>query len=180
MKYSGFMPKATKIIAGITCGVLVILAVTPVKAQPKQAQVAPSVKLDIGSLAPGDGLGEDDAPLLQLSAALKRSPKVRFFRLNWEFTMGSFGSVSTALYDRLKHTLRFHYAYGHNAAGNPKDNGDSHLIFTGVTEAVISRAAKAHAKEVQIDDRGYILDLTRFGCVSHVLCSPSPKQRSHR
>lgn len=171
---------STKIITAMTCGMLVTLAVTSVKAQPKQAQAVPSVKLDIGSLEPGGGIGEDDVPLLQLSAALKSHPKTRFLRLNWYLSLFSFGSTSVVLYDRLKHTLRFDYAYGHNAGGNPKDTGESHLLFTGVTEAIISRAAKAHAKDVTSDDKGYIPDLTRFGCVSHVLRSPSPKLRSHR
>lgn len=178
MRYSGVMPKATKIIAALTCGMLVIFAVTPVKAQPKQAQAAQPLKLDIGSLDPDGGMGADNAPLRQLSTALKGHPKTRFFRLNWDFSLFSFGSTSVVLYDRSKHTLRFDYVYGHNAGGNPKDTGESHLLFTGVTEAVISRAAKAHAKDATADDKGYIPDLTRFGCVSHVLRSPSPKPRS--
>ena len=172
------MAKATKVITAITCGTLAILAVTPVKAQPKQAQDVPSVKLDIGTLAPGGSPGDTNVVLPRLSAALKRSPKARFFRLNWNFDLFSFGSTSVILYDRLKHTLRFDYTYGHNAAGNPKDNGVSRLLFTGVTEAIISRAAKTHTKDIDSDDKAYILDLTQFGCVSHVLRSPTPKRRS--
>ena len=177
MRYANFTSTASRIIPATTCGMLIIFGCHPVTAQPKQAQAMPSVKLDIGSLAP-DGVGSDDAPLLQLSAALKRSPGIRFFRLNWDFSMFSFGSISAVLYDRVEHTLRFHYVYGHNGGGNPKDNGENHLLFTGVTEAMISQAAKAHAKDTYTDDKGHIPDLTRFGCVSHVLRSPSPKHRS--
>ncbi len=178
MIYFDYMPKAKEIITAIACGMLFALAVTSVKAQPKPMRAVPFVKLDVGSLPTDGGLGADDAPLLQLSAALKHFPNARFFRLNWDFSSFSFGSTSVVLYDRMKQTLRFDYSYGHNAGGNPKDNGESHLLYTGVTETIISRAANAHAKEFNSDDKGYILDLTRFGCVSHVLRSPSPKPRS--
>ncbi len=180
MRYSGVTRKASQTIAAITCAMLLIFECHTIKAQPKQTQTVPSVKLDIGTLTPGGSPGDTNVVLPRLSAALKRSPKARFFRLNWDFDLFSFGSTSIILYDRLKHTLRFDYNYGHNAAGNPKDNGVSRLLFTGVTEAIISRAAKAHTKDIDSDDKGYILDLTQFGCVSHVLRSPTPKRRSHR
>ena len=179
MRYSGVTRKASQTIAAITCGMLLIFECHTIKAQPKQTQTVPSVKLDIGTIAPGGSPGDTNIVLPQLSAALKRSPKARFFRLNWDFDLFSFSSISVVLYDRLKRTLRFDYTYGHNAGGNTNDYGDSHLLFTGVTESVIDRAAKAHAKDLTFDDKGRIPDLTRFGCVSHVLRSPTPKPRSH-
>lgn len=157
--------------AMLGCGLLASLWPTQVQGQLRSplGRSPQVVYLDIGDIAPGDTPGADDAPLLQLSLALRRYPRVRLFRVSWDFAESSFGSTSTALYDRRRHTMRFYYARGHNIGGDPKDHGHYHALFMGVTEAIIARAAQDHQRADVGKDDAYLPSLSDYGCASRAL-----------
>lgn len=80
-------------------------------------------------------------PFQALSTALKNSPKLSLFRLNWDFSMGSWSSGGSALYDRKNQTLR-EYALG----GDEHTGMRKHFIYTGVTERMFNKMATKYKK----------------------------------
>ncbi len=103
-----------------------------------------------------------NSPLERLSDAVLRNPKHARFRVYWYLLATS---VSAALYNRPRHTIdyrSFHYWEG------GKDY--THVLFTGVTDSMIHRAAKEH---LNIQSSGgryeYFETLLQYGAKCHNL-----------
>ncbi len=101
-------------------------------------------------------------PLERLSDATLRSPRRALFRVHWYLLATS---VSAALYNRPRHTIDyrcFHYWEG------GKDY--THVLFTGVTDNMIHRAAKEHFNAQSSGGRyEYFETLIQYGAKCHDL-----------
>jgi hypothetical protein len=112
-----------------------------------------------------NGLNE---PLLILRDALNQKPRALQFQVKWFDMVLSQDYDSTALYDRNRHTLIFD-CHGHWDGGRMHERA----IYIGVTDGIVSRAAKAHAGQMQADFladgfRAYFETLPQFGAKLHV------------
>ncbi len=104
--------------------------------QKRMAALQPDkeVRVDAGSTSGG----LLNALLEALSAALKRDAASARFRVTWNFYHGSWGTESTAVYDRQRGTFK-HYLVGSVAEQGVKED----YLYTGVTDEIIHQIAKA-------------------------------------
>jgi hypothetical protein len=108
------------------------------------------------------GYSERNFPFEALSAALKKSPNLSTFRLNWVFIMGSWASGGSALYDRKSQTLREYASGGDDLVGQRE-----HYSYTGVTERMLHSVAEKRRKQGRRASLGPLSFkfLTEYGAV---------------
>ena len=77
------------------------------------------------------------SPVYDLAQLLKSHPDIQLVRLTWNFSMGGYGSSSTALYDRESKTLKEYVAWGDsNLGGGAREN----YLYEGVDDEIIYKA----------------------------------------
>jgi len=98
-----------------------------------------------------------ETPIVELAAALIPNPQVDRFRVRWDFMVFSSQSSHVATYNRQRQTMLYRWK-GFYSTGNVSRC----YLFTGVTDRVIKRAAKAQQggdKTVNVWE-----NLNQYGC----------------
>lgn len=106
----------------------------PLKFEGSSANVtADNIEWQLRSASP---LGYENTPLVDLSEASKQDSQVTLFRVKWFYSMGSYQSSGTALYDRKQHTIKEHILVSDDA-----ERGIYSDLYTNVDDAMIQKAA---------------------------------------
>jgi hypothetical protein len=110
----------------------------------------------------GYPMNSPQMPLEALSSVIATTPTLSLFRLRWYFSMGSWGSSGTAVYNRRSHTLRV-YATGGDETGGYREG----FVYTGVTEDMFRKMAGWMKKSGESGSTGPLSfnQLTAYGAV---------------
>lgn len=95
-----------------------------------------------------------------LSEFLKSHPETSLVRVTWGWSMGGYGSSSTALYDRKRKLIKEYDVSGDTHMGGTWR--ESYLL-TGVTDAMLDKATKEH--NPQDEGQFSFKTLTDYGAV---------------
>lgn len=98
---------------------------------------AENIERQISSSSPID---YPNTPIVDLSEALKQDSKGTLFRLTWFYSMGSYSSSGTALYDRENHSIKENIYVSDGASGY--GSGFYRRVYAKVDDETIHKAAK--------------------------------------
>lgn len=122
----------------------------------------------VGKITTSGGYGY--LPLLDLSEVQSSRSYSYLFRIDWDSGSGSYSEIGTALYNRRRGTLKCFRKGGHN--GGYGLTGPSlrraavreHLLFRGVSPAIIAKAGAAAMHDGMSDPMDAFKSLTKYGC----------------
>ncbi len=153
-------PKQTALLC------LALIKITPVFAHGTKTVYEGTRIKHIGQVVEinvGLDFGNRNAPLEELSAALKWKPVSSKFKVAWSAVIGGGNYKGVVIYNRTKKTVEL-YAY----ETFEETVFRYHRLYSGVSESILLKAAQTHkistAEDNGLSPFGFFNELTKYGC----------------